>query len=194
MTADEVVREITRRAWLFGVAVLLSPEDTVECDGQRTSGWFCGGEKVLAVATGLGQEQWLGTLCHEYSHLTQWVESAPVWQADEVTPDWWSWIQGKRVKNYLAGVESARELEADCERRAVRLMREIGVPIDIDQYCRRANSYVHFYNLIPEVRKWYRPDRAPYLADDVTGLFNSTLDKDYRKTPPHLLAALRTCV
>lgn len=193
--AQAVVDEISRRAWIFGVAVLLSPEETVPLDGGlRSSGWFDGEKKILAVATGREERWWLGTLCHEYSHLTQWAENAPVWLADEKSPDWWDWLSGKQVRNYRKGIETSREIEADCERRTVRLMRELSVPVDIEKYCRCANSYVHFYNLIPEVRKWYRPERAPYYAEDVTSLFNSTLDADYSKTPKHLLDALRTCV
>lgn len=195
MTADEVAREITRRAWAFGVAVILSPDDHVMADGLRCSGYFDGASdpKVLAVATGQPQDRWLGTLLHEYSHLTQWAEDAPVWASDDAAA-WGDWIAGKRVRNVKAQLVAARELEADCERRTVRLIRELGAPIDLDRYTRAANGYIHFYNTIAETRKWYVKGREPYNSPDVLALCNPTLDRDFSKTPPKLAKALLGCV
>ena len=195
MTADEVAREITRRAWAFGVAVILSPDDHVMADGLRCSGYFDADAKppVLAVATNRPVDRWLGTLLHEYCHLTQWAENAPVWHADE-NNDWGDWLAGKAVRNVKAQLIASRELEADCERRAIRLAREMAAPIDLEMYARAANAYVHFYNTIPETRKWFAKGRTPYEAPDVMALCNPTLDRDFSKTPPKLAKALRGCV
>ena len=194
MNADEIVREITQRAWRFGVAVLLSPEASVDCDGLRTSGWFDGEGRRLEVGTGVAEQHWLGVLLHEYSHLTQWAENSPVHVAHEKAANVHEWIMGKTVSKPRQAVAITRELEADCERRTVRLIRELAAPIDIPNYCRQANSYLHFHNVIANKRKWYRPDRTPYKTPEVTILANSTLDTDFRKTPPALYSALLTCI
>ncbi len=195
MTADEVVRELTRRAWSFGVAVYLPPTDHVMADGLRVTGYFDGeaDQPVLACATGLPQDRWLGVFCHEYCHLTQWAEGAPVWAADK-DPKWHEWLEGKPVRNVRAQIEASRELEADCERRTVRLIKELGAPVDLDRYIRAANAYVHFYNTIADVRKWYAPGKAPYNVPEVLALCNPTLDRDFSKTPPALAKALLACV
>ena len=195
MTVDEVAREITRRAWAFGVAVILSPDDHVMADNLRCSGYFDGDSdvKLLACATGQPTDRWVGVLCHEYSHLTQWAEDAPVWASDK-DAQWSDWIAGKRVPNVKAQLVAARELEADCERRTIRLMRELGAPVDLDRYTRAANGYIHFYNTIPITRKWYAKGKAPYESPEVLALCNPTLDRDFSKTPPKLAKALLGCV
>lgn len=193
MNADEVVREITRRAWSFGVAVLLSPGQTVDGgDGHRVGGYFCGESKVLAVACGRTQDAWLGVLLHEYCHLTQWVEGQPDWLAyDEKM---WEWLAGKRVTNPKRAIASVQRVEADCERRALRLAREMDAPIDLDRYARAANAYIHFHNLIGETRKWYRPGVVMSEMPELLAAANPTLDKDFSKTSAALRTQLLACV
>jgi hypothetical protein len=193
-TADAVVREITRRAWRFGVSVLLSPEPTVDCDGRWTQGWFDGEGKKLVVGTGCDEQKWLGTLLHEYSHLTQWIEKAPVWLACDKVSNMDDWLDGKRVHAPGQMIAATRELEADCERRTIRLIQELDAPVDLERYARGANSYVHFYNIIAETRKWYALGRGPYSVPEVLAVANPTLDKDFSKTPKALRAALLTCI
>lgn len=193
MTADEVVAEISRRAWRFGVSVLLSPDATVETNGFQSGGYFCGDSKTLAVAAGSqDQDKWLGTLLHEYCHLTQWIEGQPAWLA--YRSDMWDWLGGKRIRDPEDAVSTVQALEADCERRTLRLARELGAPLDLEKYARAANAYLHFHNTIRETRKWYRNGMGPYLRPDVLALCNPTIDKDFSKTPAKLRKALLTCV
>lgn len=190
MTPDEIIREISRRAWSFGVAVILSPADHVMCDGLRASGYFDGESSppLLAVATGLPADRWLGVLLHEYSHLTQWAEAAPVWALD--TGAWDEWIAGKSIPGVKKKLIAAREVEADCERRTLRLIKELQAPVDVDRYARCANAYVHFYNTIAATRQWYAKDCAPYNIPEVLAACNPTLDQDFSKTPKALAAVL----
>lgn len=196
MDADEIVKEITRRAWSFGVAVLLSPDTTVKNGTIRSGGWFNGddGQPVLATAAGGDPEQWLGTFLHEYCHLTQWAEGAPIWRNADAWGKVGPWLEGKHVKGVEEAIAELRELEADCERRTVRLIRELNAPIDIDEYCRASNSYIHFYNTMAETRKWYAEGRGPYSSPEVMAAANPTLDADYRKTPAKLRKLLLACV
>ena len=197
MTPSQIVKEITRRSWSFGVPVLLSPESWLDTgDGIRCSGYFSDdtdGVPLLAVACGRPTEHWLGTLLHEYSHLTQWAENATVWREDR-SAAWADWLNGKRVANIKQKIANSRELEADCERRTVRLIRELQAPIDLEQYIRGANSYIHFYNVMAAKRKWYARGRGPYDAEDVRAVANPTLDVDYSTTPQPLWDALLTCI
>lgn len=195
VTADEIVKEITRRAWSFGVAVLLAPEKDVKNGSHRSGGWFDGdsSQPVLAVGTG-GEHEWLGTLLHEYCHLTQWAEGAPVWKAADGWAKVGPWLDGKAVRGVPEAMAGLRELEADCERRTVRLIRELEAPIDLDEYCRAANAYVHFYNYMAEHRKWYAPGKGPYSVPEVLAACNPTLDADYSKTPRKLWKALAGCI
>lgn len=194
MDEREIVHELTRRAWALGCAVHLSPADHVMADGLRCSGYFDPepSPPILAVAWGAGPRR-VGILIHEYCHLTQWAESAPVWLADEGS-DWSAWLGGKSVRGIGAQIERSRELEADCERRAIRLIRELEAPIDVEAYARAANAYIHFYNLMAKERRWFAKDRAPYLVPEVMAAANPVLDRDFSKTPRRLLEALRACL
>lgn len=193
MTEDEIVSEITRRSWRFGVSVLLAPGDSVNADGLRCSGYFSGDCDMPQLVVARGSERWLGTLLHEYSHLTQWAEGAPIWTNDKAA-NWSAWLEGKPVRGIKHQIAMSRDLEADCERRTIRLMRELDAPIDVEKYTRGANAYVHFYNLIAEARKWYAPDRRPYNMPSVLAAANPTLDSDFTRTPKALRKALMECV
>lgn len=185
MTSDDIIWDITRRAWRFGVSVLLSPDRTVEAaDGIQCGGYFDEDSKTLAVATNRREEVWLGVLLHEYSHLTQWVEDAPVWRAAK--SDMWDWLAGKRVKGIRESIRTVQDVEADCERRTIRLIRELDAPVDLESYTRCANAYIHFHNVIADKRKWYRPDVVMGDRAELLAVANPTFDRDFTNTPPAL--------
>lgn len=192
MTADELVRDITQRAWRFGVSVLLSPDATVESGGVASAGYFDGDSRVLAVATGCQEQVWLGVLLHEYCHVTQWVEDTPVWR--DYRADVWDWLDGKRIKNPREAVRAAQATEADCERRAIRLAREIEAPLNLEAYTRSANAYIHFYNVIADKRKWYRPGVVMMDQPELLAAANPTLDRDFTTTPAALRKQLEALV
>lgn len=190
MTADEVTAEITRRAWSFGVAVLLYPKPSlVAPDGMPCSGYFDHNPPRLEVATGRDEHMWLGVLLHEYSHLTQWAENCKAWRDISATPEMWDWLAGGKLRNAREVVEITQELEADCERRTVRLIQELEAPIDLDEYCRQANAYIHFHNVIKDKRKWVKVAGA-LNHPEILKHCNTTLDTDYQKTPKALYDAL----
>lgn len=198
MDAPAIVAEISRRAWSFGVAVLLAPGSSVNvADDAPCSGYFIAeGVEVpmLVVATGVAEDRWLGTLLHEYSHLTQWAEKAPVWAADTHRDKLWDWLGGKGVRNVRKVIRAAQACEADCERRTIRLIHELNAPINVDRYTRAANAYIHFHNVMAAKRKWYAKDRRPYDVPEVLAACNPTLDTDFRKTPKKLWAAIENCL
>lgn len=193
MTADEVLAEIIRRTLAFGVHVRLSPDRNIaDEDGRESGGYFCGSTKVLAVATGGSTEAWLGILLHEYSHVTQWVENNPLWRA--YRGEMWRWLDGRKIDNPKAAVRSVQALEEDCERRTVRLIWELDAPVDVGNYCRAANAYLHFHNVMFDKRKWYRPGTVMQDIPALMAAANPRLDEDFRKTPPALREQLERLV
>jgi hypothetical protein len=185
MTADEVLAEIVRRCRTFGVSVLISPDRKVRGnDGTESGGWFCGDSQTLAVATGGSEQGWLGILLHEYSHVTQWVEDTPLWRAYD--DGMWHWLAGKRVKNPRAAIRTVQALEEDCERRTIRLIWELDAPVNVENYSRSANAYLHFHNVIADKRKWYRAGTIMQDIPELMAAANPTLDRDFSKTPKPL--------
>lgn len=194
-TSEECVSEILARAYALGVAVLLYPEFNVVSDGVTASGFFSeDGIPTILVATDRPPLRWLGTLAHEFSHACQWYEGAPVWHDCRKGERIWDWLQGAPLKDPYKAASYWREVEADCERRTVRLLTELRSPIDLELYQRQANSYVHFYNIIPETRKWYAKGRGPYEVPEVLARANPKLDTSFAKTPAALRRELLKCV
>lgn len=193
-TEDQIAHDLTQRAYRLGVSVYLPAVSHVVADGVPCSGYFDAGPEVPVLAVAWDNPMRLGVLLHEYCHATQWVERAPVWVADEKTGSWADWLAGDRIRNPRAALESAREIEADCERRTIRLAKELGAPLDLERYARGANAYVHFYNVMAKTRKWFRIDRRPHMVDEVLAAANPTIDADFSKTPKPLWDALMGCV
>jgi hypothetical protein len=197
MTHDEAIAEITRRCWALGVYVQLSPKDAIDIgDGVPCSGFFDDehGIPIIAVATGKPKTDWLKIMLHEYGHATQWAEQTPLWNICKKTGSWIDWLEGKSVRDIQKAIETSRDLEADCERRTVRLIRELELDIDIEAYSRAANAYVHFYNFMLIHRKWFAKDKAPYKVPEVMAAANPAMDADFTKTPKALMKALELCI
>lgn len=193
MTFDEVLAYITHQSLSFGVAVKLYPaRKVIGDDGTESGGFFCEETKTIAVGCGGSGDAWLGILLHEYCHLTQWVEDSPLWRG--CSDDMWRWLAGKRVKNPAAAVRSVQAVEEDCERRTIRLIRELDAPIDVERYTRSANAYLHFHNVIRDKRKWYRPGTVMGDIPELLAAANPTLDKDFRKTPKALREELEKLI
>lgn len=203
MNRTQIVREIRRRCNSFGVRMELSPDEMVKWTRtSKVSGFFDssarGGPK-LACGRCVSEEAFLGVLLHEYSHVTQWVENCTIWQEDERWTakygiDEWLGTGKKCSEGMKKAYAVRRDLEADCERRTVRLIKEMRAPINLSKYISASNSYIHFYNTIPVTNAWYRPDRTPYKTPEVRALFNSKkIDDDFSKTPKKQFKALLTC-
>lgn len=191
-SADHVLAEIARRCKAFGVRLIVDPARNIEKDGVMVGGYFCDQSRELAVAAGSDTPVWMGTLLHEYSHLTQWIENTPLWRAYDERM--WDWLAGKAIRNPSAAVRSVQLVEEDCERRAIRLAQELEADIDLPNYVRAANAYIHFHNVLLDKRKWYRPGTVMAAIPSLMAAANPTLDTDFRTTPKALRLELEKLV
>lgn len=189
----EVVDEISQRTWRLGASILLSPAEYVEVDGFKCSGYLDPAPAIplLAVAAKLAPEHVLGVLLHEYCHLTQLVEQCSAWVEASKYDDknQFEWVRGKNISGMSTVIDAVREMEADNERRTFRLIKELDAPLDLEDYCRKANAYLHFHNVLKEQRVWYKEPGALYVPE-IISLCNSTIDTKFTKTPPKLYNAI----
>lgn len=157
-----------------GVAFRLENEPYL-ADEIPCSGYFDSKGKVLAVATGRPEKEWLTTLIHEFCHLLQWKEDADVWRAcfvdsmdaSDVLDGWLSGSQAYSEEQVDKAIFSLIELELDCEVRTTAFIRYFNLPIDLSEYAQKANAYIAFYHQIRRTRKWYDPAIAPYALETV---------------------------
>lgn len=171
---------VRRRADQNGVRLILSEEAMLPYMGDPemlVSGYFIDRPHLeLAVAMGKPLSQWLGVLVHESCHMDQWLESDECWKEvfmpdGRESVDWLNDWVARRMElseeQLQDVVARCRRVELDCERRAVARIQEYDLPLPIDDYIRKANAYVYFYDFIATSRQWYPADAAPYDREDV---------------------------
>lgn len=203
MTKDQIISEIRRRCRAFGVTFDLRRGSMVELSkGVKCSGYFDAADERgprLVCAKKLSTQHFLGTLLHEYCHVTQWVENCDIWQKDQfwgIRVDSEKWLRsGKPCTDVMRQAFMVRrDLEADNERRTVRLIKELKAPVNLPQYIQRANSYVHFYNTMPVSNQWYHPEKVPYKMPEIMKLFrDDKIYDNFNKISKRQFKALLSC-
>ena len=124
---------------------------------------------------------------HEYCHMTQWLDGIPLWkEAEEALSGMWDWLSGEEIENVEKSIDIARDLELDNEKRTVEMIKKWKLPIDVNEYIRKANAYVLFYNYLKKTRKWSEPTNSPYINKNIVEAMSDKFDMDYEKLSPEL--------
>lgn len=154
-------------------------------DGVEIGGSFGPNSRdkvILSCAT--ARPDYLSILVHESCHLDQYLENGIVWKKGDSCNQVFTWLEGKVYYKYLnKHINNVQDLEEDCERRAVEKIKEYNLPIDIDTYIQKANSYIWFYKHLQKTRYW--PDRfsSPYVIPEVWQNMPKKFQKSYRRIP-----------
>ena len=119
-------------------------------------------------------------LIHEYCHYLQWKTNRKQFlkliNGCSIVFDW---LEGTFYKKDVVAeaIKAAITLEWDCENRALEQIKKHKLDIDIDQYCKAANSYLLFYNIVHEKRKWY--SNNAYTAALLKKMPDKLMDLEY---------------
>ena len=178
MTEAEFEEKIRQSCGYWGVALQVDSGRHVNDGGNDSNGWFDGTIPKLAYAK--GHDNWFPVALHEYNHMCQWQEKDPVFFSDtqaKADEYFWDWLNGtimmvpRRAKMYCM---SYIQLELNCERRSLKMITELGLPLDTERYAQTANAYVMFYHLVLKHRKWYEIEEEPYHYEEIV----SAMPKD----------------
>lgn len=154
-------------------------------DSIKASGYFDETEPALVCSMKRGD--FVEILAHEFGHLTQWREGISLWSAVEVSmPKLDAWLSGKEVKDIADHIAVCRDLELDNEKRAVKIIKEFNLPVDISKYRKKANSYVMFYNYMLISRRWCTPKNSPYSNKRIIDAMPDRFNMNYTKLPKRL--------
>ena len=128
----------------------------------RCSGYFC--EETMRLVVAGKSKDWLGVLAHEYAHLTQWQDkSTNIWNTGSTgVTHLDDWLGGKKIRSIKKAIQQSRDLELDNEKRTVKLIKKWKLPIDLNDYIKKANAYIQFYNWMRYSKRWSSPGNAPY--------------------------------
>lgn len=174
------------------LVTLTSDEGSTTCNGH-----FNQKTRTLAVATGQSFNRWFQILAHEYGHMTQFVENSRFFSDKhlQACDDTFDWVEGKKSLSYAESRKAVMlnmSTELDCERRTVELIKRFNLPINIDEYTQKSNSYVLFYHLVAKHRRFYKGGSEPYNVKKVWTKMPKHFNMNYRKPDQSLLDVLST--
>lgn len=108
-------------------------------------------------------ESVLSTLIHEYSHYQQKNDKNSIWHNYRIYNGhsrFFYYLDGKKIYKPQKAALAAIRLEADCERRAIKLAKKWQKYINLENYAAKANSYILSYHHMLKTGKWLK--KSPY--------------------------------
>jgi len=165
-----------------GIRCQIRPVKYLVLSGNiRCSGYFC--EETMRLVVAGNSKDWLGILVHEYAHLTQWQDkSTNIWKTGSTgVTHLDDWLGGKKIRSVKKAIEQSRDLELDNEKRSVKLIKKWKLPIDLNDYIKKANAYVQFYNYMRYSKRWSRPGNAPYSNKVIYEAMPTNFRMNYKK-------------
>ncbi len=188
-----VVEDVYKEAKANKIKIHLKNTKTVKLPGEtnKCKGYFITEPTpLLVVAVGDIFEKWIETFLHEASHMEQFIEDPLNFEGDDI----WNWLEGKEelskelIDKYIL---SYINLELDCEKRVIQKISKYNLPINIEEYIQKANTYLYFYEVIVRKRKWIT---GVYQNPKIWKLAPKTFKKDYSKVPKKLREVLEELI
>jgi hypothetical protein len=168
----------------------------VDFDNTYTKGFFDDSSNprkpILACSVSGDLEEWITVFAHEFCHFLQWKEKKKIWQEySKLDGDILErCINNKPIKKQTLEkyLNCVRDMELDCEKRTVKLLKKYKLPIDYKKYIQAANIYVHYYNYIKICRSWYTKNgMPPYQIKEILDSVKPEFYKSYSEIPENLL-------
>ena len=156
MNKKDFIKFVKNHLKEYDIKLVITKGYNIYDGGNACGGYFNESDKILKVS---GKAyRWFEILCHEYCHFLQFVEDSQFnVNFNEKTDNWDEWLAGevelpqRHIHNkYMA----MRNIEIDCEKRTVELIKKYGLPINIKRYIQRANAYLFFLAYVKKHRKW----------------------------------------
>lgn len=182
---NKFISDLTDKCKHYGVELYISKSKRVNCGGTYSSGYFDGTNKKIAIAGKLKTNDFISILVHEASHFDQWILNNKVWKDYSNLNHNYSFndvIKGLTPVDAVHYCKTFAKLEWDCERKAVNTIKKYNLPIDIKDYCKKANAYIYFWLLLPELKNWYadsKTGKAPYGKKNIVNLCPTKIPKSF---------------
>jgi len=150
---------------------------------NQCSGYFDPEEGKERLVVASNRKDFLSILVHEYAHLTQWADNCYEWynygESYNLVDEW---LGGEDVHNIGRHLKRAMLIELDNEKRSVALIKKFKLPIDIDDYIRKANSYMFFWLYLKYTRSWSKASNSPYNNKTIISKMPKRFLKEYKMT------------
>jgi len=120
---------------------------------------YCGGRfdgDSIQININISESDWLSVLVHEFSHLQQQIDNAKVWKGlnikycgvkRNVISIYNDWINSKRISKKIAKkcCKKIVQMELDCEKRSIKLIKKWHLSVNIPNYIKDANMVLYSY-------------------------------------------------
>lgn len=128
-------------------------------------GWFAEDKKELVVCTKHADA--FSIFIHEFCHFLQFRDDPQAWALCAGTDTFFAWLQGKDFsKEEIAkATQQAQALEHDCETKALKLIKQLDLDIDIISYTQKANAYLFSYLITKKLRLWPNTKKSIYESE-----------------------------
>lgn len=144
----------------FSVKLLME-----KCIDGKYGGWFNSDTKEKEFVVAMKHKDSFEIFIHEYSHYLQWKHNRRFFNTRSESCDIvFSWLDGKKYSKKVISeaINHAIEIEWDCEKRALELIKKHKLKVDVDNYIRGANCYLFFYHTVRNLNKWTSNGRSAY--------------------------------
>lgn len=195
MSAQDFIEKILADCKKNSVKFIVGKGKQIRYDNNtKVGGYFSDFPPVLAYAG--GHKDFLELLIHESSHMDQWTDKMSLYMKSRKKDDdgiFDKWLAGtdvsKRKINFI--IDRIQAIELDCEKRSVEKIKKYGLPVDVESYIRKSNSYIFLYTLIKENRKWTKT--GPYRIKEIVDAMPNKFLKDYSKMSTKLKDLYQAC-
>jgi hypothetical protein len=148
----------------------LHPGEKITAPGMTYTGEATA--EKLEIAIGGPWEDWLGVLAHETCHLDQHLEDPTTFnRADSALARISSWLDLVADEVDPSDFRTILDLESDCERRTIEKLSRHSLPLNREDYTRRANAYLTSYGVALRSRTWIP---QPYRDDALCAKMDSS--------------------
>jgi hypothetical protein len=189
---DQFVRFVRNHIKQYGGKLIIGRGENVNCNGILCPGFFDDRDLVIKVAK--SDPSFLSTLVHEYCHFLQYINDIKIYQkSDKASEIVESWLLGKEQnpQKLKRAFFLVRAMERDCEKRAIKLIKQFNLPINVKIYAKQANCYIYTHFLMEETRKYWMYKKSPYKSRVVMKLMPSTMKvKSHKQIPPKIYSKL----
>lgn len=138
-------------------------------DGDKFGGWFCPNKRELHCSfPNKLQTKYVELLVHESCHMDQFINQTPKWvkeQDNDSLSIFWEWLKNPTKININQHLLNVQLMEAECEQLSIQKIIDLDLGINIQQYIQKANSYLLFYTVLKETKKWC--DYPPYKFKEI---------------------------
>ncbi len=169
------------------------PYIKMESEGISVRGYWDDSNKQnvkLYCTISDNETDWVPIFAHEFNHFIQWKKKLKVWRnANNVyETDMYNIMHNKHIssRRLIRCLNTTRDLELDCEKRTVKLLCKYKVPINIKEYIRTANIYIHFYNYAKIYRSWFPNNNPPYDNYKIRRSTSTSFYPTYNSIPESL--------